>query len=443
MNTPLKDVRTICKTILRNGWDAYPINPELQVRLAGDEITEVDIACEPDFEELARMFNTIERMDENGVIAKLQENGVTYYFYKTDTEEASVPEKTLMRVSTRMLRQMYQKGLLPHRLAGPDIDSSASTYSIYDDFEDIASGFIALRGLPDLTLRGNYLLAIRAMRLAANLQLPIAPATWIAIVRGAGRVLDYVPAHEFLSEWQAVEAERMWNFVKLLYESFTLHGILPEVAALSRISYVRPDGQTEDLLEHAIGCMRCYPEGDYKDDWLGTFVMLFHEVGKLYTADWFNGSWTFFQHHRVGAKVARKLLRRLRLPDEQIETVCHLVRHHIRFQAMLTDRGIRRFKALEEYPRLIEMARAKIHASGDSSTNFNHNMKYLARAEVPETMVEPLLNGNEIMDFTGLAPGPQVGVIREALLAAQVAGVVNAIPEAVDFVLNFKRKHFG
>ncbi|NEP84678.1 MAG: HD family phosphohydrolase, partial [Okeania sp. SIO3B3] len=42
-------------------------------------------------------------------------------------------------------------------------------------------------------------------------------------------------------------------------------------------------------------------------------------------------------------------------------------------------------------------ARADIKASGDDYTNFNHNMKYLERADVAEKLVEPLLNGRQIM----------------------------------------------
>ena len=102
-----------------------------------------------------------------------------------------------------------------------------------------------------------------------------------------------------------------------------------------------------------------------------------------------------------------------------------------RFQFMMTDKGIRRFKAQDEYPRLIEMSRANLKAREDNYTAFNHNNKYLERAEMPEQMLEPLLNGNEIMEHTGLKPGPHVGHIRQALLTAQIAGEVNTREEAI------------
>ena len=76
------------------------------------------------------------------------------------------------------------------------------------------------------------------------------------------------------------------------------------------------------------------------------------------------------------------------------------------FHFMLTDRGIRRFKALPETERLIAMCRADIEARDGSYTYFNHNSKYLTRAETDELLLEPLLNGNEIMEYTSLPDPP-------------------------------------
>jgi poly(A) polymerase len=65
-------------------------------------------------------------------------------------------------------------------------------------------------------------------------------------------------------------------------------------------------------------------------------------------------------------------------------------------------------------------------------------MKYLERADTPEQMTEPYLNGNDIMEATGLKPGPHVGIIRDALLKAQIAGQVNSVEEAVEYVKAYK-----
>ena len=257
-------------------------------------------------------------------------------------------------------------------------------------------------------------------------------------------MLDYVPATDIMDEWRKVAAENMYRFVRLLFDAHILQGLIPEVASLSCLTQMRnKEGDTENVFEHTLECMKCYPEEDFHYDWLGTMAMLFHDVGKLYTGEYYDGLWTYYQHHRVGAKVTRKILRRLHFTQEDIDLLCNLVRNHMRFHFMMTDRGIRRFKALDDYPRLIAMARADLKARDGIPTSFNHNMKYLDRAETPEQMLEPLLNGNEIMSETKLSPGPQVGVIRDALLKAQIAGEVTDLDSAVLFVRDYARKSVG
>ena len=242
-----------------------------------------------------------------------------------------------------------------------------------------------------------------------------------------------------MDEWRKVAAESMYLFVKYLFETHLLQGLIPEVAALSCLRHYRnkKSTETEDLLTHTIACMRYYAEGSFHYDWLGTMAVMFHDVGKLYTAEYIDGDWTYYQHHRVGAQVTRKILRRLHFAAEDIDLICHLVRYHMHFHFMMTDRGIRRFMALDEYPRLIEIAKADIQARDDVYTSFNHNMKYLNRAETPEQMLEPLLNGNEIMQEARLKPGPLVGLIRDALLQAQIAGDVTDVESAKLFVKKY------
>lgn len=437
MPQPFRDAVTICKTILRNGYDAYVVNMHLQKEIMrGDKIREVDIACECTFDELVRIYPNAVKSSRDGVIAEITEGDTLVFAYMTDIEESSYTDRTLMRITPYMLERLRGLGREPANLVLP---FAATPTADTVDFEEFKSGVIHMRGIPDLLLRRNYLLAIRAMRYAANLDMTIHPATWIAIVRSAGRVLDYVPMKDIMEEWKHVEAENMWKFVQLLYDSQLLHGLLPEIAALDRVIQARDDhGNTETVFEHTIACMKHYPEEEFHHDWYGTLAMMFHDVGKLFTADYHEGQWTFYQHHRVGAKVSRRLMHRMQLPAQEVDLICHLVRHHMRFHFMLTDRGLRRFVALDEYPRIIEMARADIKARNGSYTYFNHNHKYLERAAMPEQMFEPFLNGNEIMRHTGLKPGPEVGTLREKLLSAQVEGLVQSKEEAIAFVQGYK-----
>ncbi len=429
-----------CKTLLRNGYDAHIINASLQKKLLSENSPyHLDIAVEPDYATLIKLFTNISPSEKEGYVACIKEEEVTVHLFPLQSEDAAHPERALLRIAPRMVENFNFAERMSKHLTNFRSNESEHAYLGFEDFE---KGYICFAGLPDEILRQNYLLAIRALRFAANNDLPIEPNTWVAIVRASSRVLDYVPMVEIMDEWHKVSAKNMWKFVLLLHQAHILQGLIPEVASLTRIVQRKNDDQPEEInaFEHTIACMKCYAEDEFCYDWLGTLAMLFHNVGKLYTAEYFDGIWTFYQHHRVGSKVTRKILRRLHFSTEDIDIICHLVRHHMRFRFMLTDRGIRRFKALDEYPRLIEMTKADIKARDGGYTYFNHNMKYLERAETPEQMLEPLLNGNEIMHHTSLPPGPTIGLLREALLQAQIAGEVENAEDAVAFVKIYAQK---
>ncbi|MBQ7457479.1 MAG: HD domain-containing protein [Desulfovibrio sp.] len=444
MHSALKAALAICKNLGRNGYDAHVINPSLQADLlATMSSPAVDIACEAALPGLTKLYPHITKADDlEPFFATLTEDDVLFRFYGLETSEASQPEISLQRISPTIILAMDREKRT--ELGMGNFCNPADKKDQYAGFDlkikNPSDGPIRLKGIPDETLRHNYLLAIRALRFAANFDTAIEPNTWLAIVRSSGRVIDYVPARDIMEEWRKVAAESMHRFVKLLYDAHILPGLIPEVAALSSIpqqSVSEEDNCPQNVFEHTLECMKYYTEEEFHYDWLGTMAMLFHDVGKLFTCEYFDGGYTFFQHHRVGAKVTRKILQRLHFNYGDIDLICHLVTNHMRFHFMLTDRGIRKFKALPENERLIAMAKADLKAREDKFTSFNHNVKYLARAETPEQMLEPLLNGNEIMKEINLAPGPLVGTIRDALLRAQKEGAVTDRQKAIDFIKKF------
>jgi len=441
MSQPFKDAVGFCKTIMRNGYDAYVINARLQA-LTLDETgneQELDICTEAGLDELQKYFPNIEDSQDKGILGYLVEGGVKYFFYPASTDEAAYTDEAVSAMTPRLLKKLEQRGDIPLSAVCPFIPKAKDMYA---DFADFSEGQIRFKGLPDQALKKDYSLAYRALRFAANFDKEIEANSWAAIVRNVRRVLDYVPMSDFLDEWRKVEAESMHKFFSLLFDSMLLHGLIPEIAALSRVTQIKnpEEGTEEPVLTHTLNVMKAYPE-ELPYDWFGTVACLFHDVGKLYTADFYDGQWHFLQHHRVGAKVTRKVLKRLRFEEQDIDLICELVQNHMRPQFMLTDKGIRRLRSLDEYPRIMEMVKADIKARDGSWREFNHNLKMAERADIPEDEIEPLLDGNRIMTITGLKPGPIVGQIREELLKAQIADDVMGEGDAEAFVKKYVKKH--
>ena len=432
----LKDATTVCNTINRAGFDAYIINIMLHQRvLQAGGPQEVDVAVDLDVDELYKIFAKVMSVKEEGVFGAVQEGETLVRFYNAGSDTVGHPESSIIRLTPRLRAELEQRGEHLENLIYPPRYQAEDAYH---GFADWGEGTIRFQGEPELTLKGNFLLGLRAMRFAANFNITIEPNSWMAIVRNAQNILDFVPIQDVVDEWQKVVAENSWYFVQLMFDAGILEGLIPEVSALTSVMQNREDnGEEQSVFAHTIETMRFYGE-QLPYDWYGMMACLLHDAGKMQSAQYADAEWFFAQHHIVGAHLARKILRRLGFVPEDIALICHLIRNHKRFDYMLNEKGIRRFKGLDEYPRLIEMARANIQAKGGSYKAFNHNIKYLERADVPEEMTEPLLNGNEIMDFTDLQPGPLVGVIRKALLQAQIEGRVSSVPEAIDFICWYK-----
>jgi poly(A) polymerase len=441
MSQPFKDAVSFCKTIMRNGYDAYVVNVRLQTLTldeTGDE-RELDICTDAGLSELQKYFPNLEQSQDKGTLGTLLEGGVTYYFYPADVDDASYTDEAVSTMTPRLLKRLEQRGDIPLSSVCPFIPKAKDLYA---DFADFSEGMIRFKGIPDQALKKDYSLAYRALRFAANFDKKIEANSWAAIVRNSRRVLDYVPMTEFLDEWRKVEAEAMHRFFELLFDSMLLHGLIPEIAALSRVKQIRnADSDAEEtVLEHTFNVMKAYPE-ELPYDWFGTVACLFHDIGKLYTAEFYDDHWNFLQHHRVGSKVTRKLLKRLRFEEQDIDLICDLVQNHMRPHFMLTDKGIRRLRSLDEYPRIMEMVRADIKARDGSWREFNHNLKMAERADIPEDEIEPLLDGNRIMELAKLKPGPAIGKIRDTLLKAQIGNDVKSVEEAEQFVLDYVEEH--
>ncbi|CCH49220.1 HD domain-containing protein [Pseudodesulfovibrio piezophilus] len=441
MSQPFKDAVGFCKTIMRNGYDAYVVNIRLQALTLDEsgEEKELDICTDASLAELQKYFPTMEESKDKGIIGTLKEGDVMFYFYAADVDDASYVGEAVASMTPRLLKRLEKRGDIPLSSVCPFIPKAKDTYA---DFADFAEGKIRFKGDSDQALKKDYSLAYRAMRFAANFDKEIEANSWVAIVRNSRHILEFVPMADFLDEWHKVEAESMHRFFHLLFDSMLLHGLIPEVAALSRVKQIRnsEEGTEETVLEHTFNVMQTYPE-ELPYDWKGTVACLFHDVGKLYTAEFYEDKWNFLQHHRVGAKVVRRILKRLRFEEQDIDLICDLVQNHMRPHFMLTDKGIRRLRSLDEYPRIMEMVKADIKSRDGSWREFNHNLKMAERADIPDNEIEPMLDGNRIMEMTQLNPGPIIGKIREDLLKAQIAGNVNTDDEAEQFVYDYVSKN--
>ena len=170
MPQPIKEAASICKTIMRNGYDAYVINAALQRKILGtSKAAEVEICTDIDLAGLKNLFPEVSA-GSGDTVARMNQGSATFLFHPADMADASHPEACVAQITANMLKKLEADDSFPVNLACPYIPRSRD---VYDGFENISSGQIKFQGIPDETLKHDYLRAIRALRFSANYHLPI------------------------------------------------------------------------------------------------------------------------------------------------------------------------------------------------------------------------------------------------------------------------------
>ena len=145
---------------------------------------------------------------------------------------------------------------------------------------------------------------------------------------------------------------------------------------------------------------------------------LLHDVGKPRTRGFGPQGVTFHHHEVVGARMARERLTALRYPNDLVDDVTKLVELHLRFHTYRmgwTDSAVRRYvrDAGALLDDLNELTRC------DCTTRDARKAAALARrmdeleARIDELRdqeeldrIRPPLDGNQVMKYLGVAPGP-------------------------------------
>jgi putative nucleotidyltransferase with HDIG domain len=175
---------------------------------------------------------------------------------------------------------------------------------------------------------------------------------------------------------------------------------------------------------------------------------LLHDVAKPETAGIVEGRLRFFGHDVIGARRARVIGERLRLPDRVIGLVERLVRHHLRPMHLgqtgaLTRRARYRFFRDLGPDAQDLLVLALVDAAAVTGTDprrvwpraallrdlLGGWAEELTRREGP-----PLVRGDDVMARYGLTAGPAIGRLLERVREAQATGLVGTREEALAYL---------
>ena len=297
----------------------------------------------------------------------------------------------------------------------------------FNGLADIEDGIIATPLEPAVTFSDDPLRMMRCIRFATQLNFQIEDETFTALERMADRI-NIVSGERIKDELNKIIMSPHPSIgFEYLQRVGLLQIILPELAALDIVEQKNGRAHknnfyhTLEVLENVVATS--------DNLWL-RWASILHDVGKTKSKRWDPAiGWTFYNHNIIGAKMVPVIFRRLMLPlDMKMKYVQKLVDLHMRPIAIaddeVTDSAVRRLlnDAGEYIDDLMTLCEADITSKNEVRKKIfleNFRMVREKLADLKEKdyvrLLQPVIDGNEIMELFHLKPSREVGVLKQYL----------------------------
>lgn len=321
--------------------------------------------------------------------------------------------------------------------------------------DDLWDGIIRTPLDPDVTFSDDPLRMMRCVRFATQLNFFIEDETFEALERNAERIkiISGERIEEELNKIMMTPTPSK-GFIDL-YRCGLLQIILPELVALDVVE-TRNGRAHKNNFYHTLEVLDNICK--HTDNLWLRWSALLHDVGKAKCKRWDSvAGWTFHNHNYVGAKMVPNIFRRLKLPmDSKMKYVQKQVDLHMRpiviADEEVTDSAVRRLMndAGEDIDDLMTLCEADITSKNvarkqrflDNFRIVREKLKDLKERDY-KRLLQPCIDGNEIMEMFHLKPSREVGVLKQTLKDAVLDNKVANEREPLMELLRNKARELG
>lgn len=325
----------------------------------------------------------------------------------------------------------------------------------FGGIEDLEDGIIRTPLDPDITFSDDPLRMMRCVRFATQLKFFIEDETFEALTRNADR-LKIISGERICDELNKImkSAQPSRGFVDL-QRSGLLNLILPELAALDIVETKNGRAHKNNFY-HTLEVLDNVAKNS-DNLWL-RWAALLHDIGKTRSKRWDPAlGWTFHNHNFLGAKMVPEIFRRLKEPmDMKMKYVQKLVDLHMRpiviADEVVTDSAVRRLlnDAGDDIDDLMTLCEADITSKNQvRKRQFLENFRMVREkiADLKERdykrLLQPVIDGNEIMEMFHLKPCREVGALKQCLKDAVLDNKVENEREPLMQLLMKKAEEMG
>ena len=416
-----KTVLSIIKKFLERGFECHLIGGSVRDLILGRTVYDYDFATDALPEEVMKMFRkTVPTGIKHGTVTILSDEGqfeITTYRsdgkYIDERHPDTVSFSKELRIDVER-RDFTINGLVYDPLSGEIIDH-------VNGLRDIENKIIRTIGDPIMRFTEDGLRPIRACRFAATLNFLIEENTFRAMAETADTVRKVSKERIRDELMKILESEKPSVGIEYLRKAGLLETFLPELAECHDVAQNKY--HIYDVYYHSI--YSC--DAASKEYPLIRLAALLHDIGKVPTRQpGADGDFTFYNHEVVGAKMTKKIMKKLKFSNEQIEIVNNLILNHMfHYTDEWTDGAVRRFirkVGLANIENLFTLRMADRKGNGARKglpapiERLKKRIDNVIEQENAFSVRDLEINGNVIMEEFNLKPGPIIGRILNELL---------------------------
>ena len=296
-------------------------------------------------------------------------------------------------------------------------------YEIVDLFggqKDIKNKIIRAVGNAEERFAEDALRMMRAVRFAAQLDFSIEKKTLEAVKKNSSN-LKFISEERISEELKKIIlSDNPAEGIELLHETGLLQFIIPELQSGYGVAQNRHHIHT--IYKHNLLSLKFCPSKKLEV----RLAALLHDVAKPQTKRGEGEFSTFYNHDHVGARVAEKILTRLRFSSEVIQKARLLIDNHMFYYNPdeVGESSVRKLikkVGLENVKDLIDLRIADRLGSGTPKAkpyklrHLEYMVDKVSKDAVSVKMLK--INGNDLMQELKIKPGPKIGAILDVLLA--------------------------
>lgn len=426
-----KEVKSIIKKLEEAGFEAYIVGGCVRDVLTKKIPIDWDITTSAKPEQIQKIFPRSFYNNRFGTVTAvtgsknpaLKEIQITTYRTEGKYLDKRWPEK--VEFVGRLEDDLSRRDFTINAMA---MDAKGNIFDFFNGQKDIENKIIRAVGDADQRFSEDALRMIRAIRFASQLNSSDKEnSTWqieketLKAIKKHSAAIGLISVERIRDELEKIIlSPRPSAGIEALKEANLLRHIIPELELGVGVSQNRHHIYT--IYEHSVLSLKFCPNEKLE----ARLASLFHDIAKPETKRGAGEDATFYNHDIVGAKVAKKILRRLKFPNEIIEKTSHLIRNHMFFYNIgeVTEAGVRRLikrVGAENLKDLIDLRIADRLGSGVPKAkpyklrHLEYLMAKVSRHPLSVAMLK--INGNDIMRLLDIKQGPIIGALLNALLA--------------------------